>query len=243
MKNFLLQIVVGIKCLFVLFVCAFVYKCEWFGGWSFHVSILMIILIIVIIFYPELKNIFISLKKISFPGGAFLELDTITHLGSPNSNKNASSNNLTQETYPPENSYLSPIVLSEKELIFKQLSESNMTLESKCRLLIQELAHKNVFMHYYWLNQLIVPEQQEFLRRLNAVEYLDQSVVLEQFNNFLNRTKIESVTADKFMPWIIEQQLVLEQEQGKYLITHKGRDYLRFLISIGHPVMSAKTTG
>lgn len=138
------------------------------------------------------------------------------------------------QTLPFYDSYASPVVNQDKKLILDDLNSRRLSYEDQKQLLIHELANQRVYNHYWWITHNIYIEQIHLLRHLNSALPLTKEGMGEFYDQYAAKQSGDALsTSEQFFAWLTSNQLILEDLNACYCITHKGRDYLKFLINIG----------
>lgn len=137
--------------------------------------------------------------------------------------------------------HASPVVNEDKKIIFNDLNIRNLSIEDQKQLLINDLAHNRVYNHYWWITNNIFIEQIQCLKQLNNRIPLSKEQMRSFYENYdKNPKSIKPLrTFEQFIAWLSSIHLITENADANYFITDKGLDYLRFLLSIGHPIMSS----
>lgn len=201
--------------------------CVWPFFW------LVVIVVASWFLWPFIKNRFSDVTKISY-GSLNLEFDK------PLAFKNEMQQQGQKLLF--YDAYASPVVNQDKKLIFDDLNSRNLSNEDQKQLLIHELANQRVYNQYWRITNNIYIEQIHLLKHLNNGILLTKEEMQSFYDQYANVKKgsCGSLSSlEQFFAWLSSNQLIIEHPNACYSITHKGRDYLRFLISIGHSVMSS----
>lgn len=198
--------------------------------WPFFLAV--VIVVVACYFGPLIKGRFSDVTKVSY-GQLNLEFDK------PLAGKKEIQPQ--GQTVPFYDVYASPVVNQDKKLIFDDLNTRNLSNEDQKQLLIHELANNRVYSHYCWITMNIIIEQIHLLKHLNNGVPLTKDQMQSFYKNYVSAKKKNGgalVSFEQFFAWLSSNQLIIEYANAYYSITHKGRDYLKFLVNIGYPAMS-----
>jgi len=132
-------------------------------------------------------------------------------------------------------SFDSPTLREQEAAIQKALKDRGVTGGEAVKVLIRHLASNQIALNYEQLNTAIWGSQVSLLRFLNSSATGETSDTLRPFYDSAaaNYPDVYSqYDFESYMNFLINARLIIKQE-GRYLITELGRDFLVYLARVG----------
>lgn len=130
----------------------------------------------------------------------------------------------------------SPTLREQEAFIQTELKTRGVAGDEAVKVLTRHLAANQISLYYEQLNAALWGSQISLLRVLNSSATGETSKILRHFYDSaaVNYPDVYSqYSFENYMKYLVNARLIIEQEEGRYLITELGRDFLIYLACTG----------
>lgn len=208
-------------------------------AWAYPIVICFLGTLAMLLFKSEIKGLLNRAEKISPTG---IETGKVVNQISESTEKTDVLSNLTSEEKKSDvdtaiQELDTPLVHEMEAEIEKSLSEWNIKPENKEKVILRLFAGLVIAHNYEQIYKIIFGSQLNLLELLNTNHGAMSPDIAISIYDSAKQAHPEIYKEYPFPNWLnylLSQNLIISENDGKILLTTKGKDFLLFLVKAGY---------